>query len=96
VKLILQDDESFLLGNLTGNVNTLTIRGTDAVKSDFRMTLNARVEMSPEALDEVVREEVESAAEALSVNPIAWRCLSPGRPTPTFRYDHLTTLRQEG
>jgi len=93
VKLLLEAGDNFLMGNLTGSGETLNIRGSAGVSSEARLTLNARVQMAPEALEAVVREALAAAGQRrLTATPVAWRCLSPGRPNPTHRYDHVVTL----
>jgi len=95
VKLIVEAGENFLMGNLTGKIDTLSIRGSAGTTSEARLTLNARVETSPEALEDVVRELLDSTSKGrITVTPRAWRCLSPGRPNPTHRYDHVVMARE--
>jgi G3E family GTPase len=90
VKLMLSAGESFLLGNLTGTAATLTLRGSVPPGPEASLTLNARVEMTPEALDAGVREVLAATcADRVQADIVAWRCLSPGRPQPTHRYDHV-------
>ena len=94
VKLILETDDSFLLGNLTGKGETLRIQGSADRSSEAQLTLNARVQMSPEALEELVRDTLNSACKGLiTATPRAWRCLSPSRPNPTHRYKHVVKAR---
>jgi Ni2+-binding GTPase involved in maturation of urease and hydrogenase len=89
VKLIV-DAGDVLVGNLTGAANTLSIRGSAGTGRDARMTLNARVEMPPDVLEDAVREAIDAAARGrINVTPAAWRSLSPGRPQPTHRYLHV-------
>jgi len=81
VKLMVEAGKSFLVGNLTGKSGTLSIRGLVAVSSEARLIINARVQMPPEMLEEVVREVLASASKGrITATPVAWRCLSPGRP----------------
>ncbi len=90
VKFILETDDGFLAGNLTGKGDTLSILGYAGTNSSARLTLNARVQMAPDALEEIVRGMVASTCSGdLTATEVAWRCLSPGRPKPTHRYDHV-------
>lgn len=90
VKLMLEADGNCVMGNLTGKSDTLSIRGLPVTSSDARLIINARVQMSPETLDEVVRETLASTGNGqTTVTQLAWQCLSPGRPNPTHRYDHV-------
>jgi G3E family GTPase len=90
VKMILEAGDDFLMANLTGLNNTLNFRGSAGTSSEARLTLNARVEMSPEELEQIVRKALEALATAnLKTNIVALRSLSPGRPNPTFRFDRI-------
>lgn len=94
VKLMIQSGGEFLTGNLTGPLDTLSISGAAFHTSDARLTLNARVQMPPEALDAVARECLAAACgEAVMAVPLAWRCLMPGRPRPTHRYGRVVDAR---
>ncbi|MCX6236870.1 MAG: hypothetical protein NTY07_04805 [Bacteroidia bacterium] len=95
VKIILEAGDNFLISNLTGLNNTLNFRGSAETSSEARLTLNARVEMNPEDLEQIVRKTLkESVKGNLKVKIIALRCLSPGRPNPTFRFDRIVPSRK--
>jgi G3E family GTPase len=90
VKMILEAGKNFLMGNLTGLGNTLNIRGSAGTGTNARLTLNARVEMDPEILEKIVRKTLELNTDGkIAVKIVAMRSLSPGRPNPTFRFDHI-------
>ena len=90
VKIILEAGSKYLTGNLTGLSNTLNFRGTVGITSNARITLNARVEMTPDELELIVRKILENNIKGdLKAKIIALRCLSPGRPNPTFRFDRI-------
>ncbi len=90
VKLLVETGDRYLAGNLTGKSNTLSIRGSAGTSSEATLILNARVEMSPSTLERIALEALASACqERIRATPVAWRCLSPGRPEPTYRYDHV-------
>ncbi len=92
VKLILEAGDKFLTGNLTGRGDTLNLRGSAGSSAKARLTLNARVEMSPEVLEQIVRQTLSAlATENLNFNIVALRSLSPGRPNPTFRFDRIVS-----
>ena len=93
VKIILENGDNYLMGNLTGKTNTLNLRGSAGISKKARLTLNARVEMSPEVLEEIVRKILDTNSNGnLKVKIVALRCLSPGRPNPTFRFDHIVPI----
>ena len=55
IKMLIESGENYLIGNLTGRNETLSFRSSAGISSEARLTLNARVEVSPEALEEIVR-----------------------------------------
>jgi len=90
VKLILESGDNYLTGNLTGRGETLNFSGSAGTSEKARLTLNARVEMSPEALDQIVRQILSTNTNGnLKSKIIALRSLSPGRPNPTYRFKHI-------
>ncbi len=93
VKLLIESGKDSIGGNLTGGVETLSVRGVDLIGSAAKLTLNARVEMSPESVESIVMDVITSTtAGRIKAATVSLRCLSPGRPTPTHRYDHLVAL----
>jgi G3E family GTPase len=93
VKIILENGANYLLGNLTGKVNTMNFRGSAGTSTNARLTLNARVEMSPETLEQIVRETLNANTEGkFEMKIVALRCLSPGRPNPTYRFKHIVPV----
>lgn len=93
VKLILEAGNNFMTGNLTGKGETLNFRGSAGTSTKARLTLNARVEMSPEALEKIVREALGAHTKGnLEFRIVALRSLSPGRPTPTYRFDRIVSI----
>jgi G3E family GTPase len=90
VKVLIESGENYRVGNLTGLNDTLSFRSSAGTSAKARLTLNARVEMSPETLDVVVRRILdETRGKSIRKKIIALRCLSPGRPKPTFRFDQV-------
>jgi len=90
VKIMLKSGENYLMGNLTGKGETLNFRGSAGTGAKAKLTLNARVEMTPDALEQIVRKTLEAnTSDKLKSKIVAFRCLSPGRPNPTFRFDHI-------
>ncbi len=90
VKLLIESGENYLIGNLIGSNETLSFRSSAGISANARLTLNARVEMNPEALEEIVRKTLDATKSSLIKKKIvALRCLSPGRPNPTFRFEHV-------
>jgi len=90
LKIILESGENYLIANLTGLNSTLKFRGLAGISTKARLTLNARVEMSPGELEQIVRMTLSNySKDNLTANIRALRCLSPGRPNPTYRFDHI-------
>jgi len=49
--------------------------------------------MSPEALEAIVRKILdETTGKSIRKKIVALRCLSPGRPNPTFRFDKVVPV----
>jgi G3E family GTPase len=93
VKLILENGDSYIAGNLTGQGKTLNFRKSAGTSTKARLTLNARVEMRPDTLEQIVRETLAVKANGnLRIKITALRSLSPGRPEPTFRFEHVVPL----
>ncbi|MDR2679461.1 MAG: cobalamin synthesis protein P47K [Tannerella sp.] len=87
VKAILENESLYIVGNLTGKAHTLSLRNSAGTGDTAKLTVNARVETSPEELDALVREVLsETTRDRYESTVLAWRCLQPGRPNPTYRF----------
>ncbi|WP_371380956.1 GTP-binding protein [Sporomusa aerivorans] len=90
VKLLIKTGEGFVIGNITGARSFLTIRGSAGESNEARMTLNARAQMEPDTLKTIVLEEISQAGGSnITSDFTALKCLKPGRPNPTYRYDYI-------
>lgn len=90
IKLLIEAGEHYVIGNLTGKKDSLDIRGAELVGDEAKMILNARVEMSPMDLERIISEVVSTACgEGIIQKVEASKCLSPGGPNPTHRYDYI-------
>ena len=90
VKLAVTSGASLVTMNLVGTRETLEVHGEAAQGTSATLTLNARVQMTPEQLEAIVREQMAKVCgTAVTAQSVAWRCLSPGRPNPTYRYDKV-------
>ena len=90
VKMTIDSGDNYIMGNLTGNAKTLNFRGSAGKGLKARLTFNARVEMSPDMLEQIVHKTLKANLKGnLKAKTIAFKCLSPGRPNPTFRFDHI-------
>ena len=89
VKLSLTSNGKVILGNVGSIGGTVNMRGDSGVKgASAIMTLNARVQMSPDDLQKTVEKILPETAASFSVSAsiINLKCLMPGRPNPTYRY----------
>ena len=78
---------SLAVGNLTGKQDTLSLRGSAGAGEDLKLIINARVETTPELLDQMVREVLIGMIDGkYEEEVVAWRFLQPGRPNPTHRF----------
>lgn len=92
VKMIAENGKDYAVANITGAERTLTLRSGAEQSTDVRLIINARVECSPEHLDQLVREAlIRSIGGRYTDEVIAWRYLQPGRPNPTHRFDEVYT-----
>ena len=91
MKLLLDAPDHFIMGNLTGSKEAISVRGTASEEKNVVMTLNARVQTSPERLEEMIREELAVTDAATDTNGkiLRLRCLMPGRPNPTYHYEKV-------
>jgi G3E family GTPase len=93
VKAILENDSRYIIGNLTGKAHTLSLRNSAGTGDTAKLTVNARVETSPEKLEALVREVLsETACDRCEYAVLAWRCLQPGRPNPTYRFAQVVSI----
>ena len=89
LKVLLSTPNGSLTGNVTSTQGAIGLRGElPEPGRNAALVLNARVHMDPDALVETVETCLEEAAGAhIKANVAHIRSLSPGRPTPTHRYD---------
>lgn len=90
IKIMLESGTNYMVGNLTGNRSTLSIRGRVGVSNDAQLIINARVGVTPQLLEEMVKEALNSTlGSSITQTVKAWKCLSPGYPNPTHRYSKV-------
>lgn len=86
IKVIAENGKQYAVGNITGDVSTLQLRGTAGTSDNVKLIINARVETTPEHLDEIIRGVLVEAIDGRYTDEVlAWRYLQPGRPNPTHR-----------
>ena len=90
VKVIAENGQLYAVGNITGANNMLTFRSGEGESTDIRLIINARVECSPEHLDELVRQALLNVIQGrFTAEVLAWRFLQPGRPNPSHRFSEV-------
>ena len=90
VKLAVTSGAAIVTANLVGTRETLEIHGEAFQGKSARLTLNARAQMSPGQLEAAVCGQMAKVcASAVTAQTVALRCLSPGYPNPTYRYDKV-------
>ncbi len=91
VKIMLEAGGKSTLGNITGTQNTVQLRNSAGTSDSAELTINARVETSPETLWEMVNTilQKQCANGNIRHRVLASNYLSPGRPNPTHRYANV-------
>ena len=92
VKFLLQGKNEGIVGNIVGKKETGSLRTLDSKSDDVYLTVNARVEVHPDTLIEIIKEEVERVFSAVGYKQEKLNALIPGRPNPTFRYREIVKL----
>ena len=90
VKAILHLDGKECVANLTSLDGDVDVRNTEPKSDQPILILNARVQISPEELENMVHELLETVVpEQLDIQIQTMRCLMPGRPNPTHRFAEI-------
>ncbi|WP_297100084.1 GTP-binding protein [uncultured Draconibacterium sp.] len=90
IKVLLENHQEFISGNITGSSKTLSIRGEVSESEKVQLTINARAEITPEKLDRLIKETLNSVSgNEIKTTIKAWKYLSPGYPKPTHRYKNV-------
>ncbi|MFS4457423.1 GTP-binding protein [Maribacter sp. 2304DJ31-5] len=87
LKTFLKGGPSHLNANLTGTDREISVQGTPFSEASARLVVNIRAEAPPRLLKEIVDDIVDAYADHhILFDTIELKHLSPGRPTPTYRY----------
>jgi len=91
VKMLIASGDATLVANITQTHGEPAIRGALPTPSrSADVTLNARVEMSPEELESIVKEALtQTAGQGVHIDFRSLHSLRPGRPEPTYRYEEI-------
>jgi len=90
VKLVIESDGKRCMANLTQLRGGIVFRGDEPFMGfQANLILNARVQMSPEKLEEIVRAAFSASIQNhISSTIRSLSSIMPGRPDPTYRYSH--------
>jgi len=91
LKALLDCGGGRLLANLTGVNERVSLRKDGTLtEPTASLTMNARVQVTPEDMDSLFREALDEAcAGAATCVVTAFHCIKPGRPAPTYRYNRV-------
>ncbi|ERK56904.1 CobW/P47K family protein [Gemella bergeri ATCC 700627] len=92
VKFLLQGANEGIVGNIVGKKETGSLRTLDRQSDKIFLTVNARVEVHPDKLVEIIKEEVDRVFAKVGYKQEKLNALIPGRPNPTFRYREIVKL----
>lgn len=90
LKILIKDSERYMIANMTGSSKTITIRGSLKKGKDARLTINARIQICPEELEALINTVLAHVCkDKICCDTKASKCLSPGRPNPTYRFNYI-------
>jgi G3E family GTPase len=90
VKIIIENGDQYAAANLTGASDTLSFRWYAGSGDTAKMTVNARVEMKPDELEELVLKILSihlNGNISMKINRLS--SITPGYPKPTYRYKKI-------
>ncbi len=85
VKILIENEKNFSVGNLTGKKNTLMYRGEAGVGNEAKLTINARVNMEPTSLEKMVKDVISLTLGRVKMKTLSFNCFSPAYPEPTYK-----------
>jgi G3E family GTPase len=92
LKMLLASGDGRCVASLT-RTDGDTMLHCDILSADTQsdLIINARVEMSPEQLEQIVCEQLKESCDTHRIDAkiINLKSLMPGRPNPTYRYDRV-------
>ena len=90
VKLVIESDGKRCMANLTQLCGEIVLHGNESLTgAQANLILNARVQMPPEKLEEIVRLGFNASGKnSISATIRTFSSIMPGRPNPTYRYSH--------
>lgn len=90
LKMIVEDSsDRCIKASLTSSTGKISTDGdTWVMVAPLTLTLNARVQIAPQALERIVRETLAATADG-KLSVVTLQSFSPGRPKPTYRYSEV-------
>lgn len=87
IKTVLYDEDMAFYANIAGSSDEISLQTQRGDYTSGNMIFNARVQMSPAQLEELVRALCvsESIQRMANMEIHSLRCFQPGRPNPTYR-----------
>ncbi len=91
LKIYLTAPGSHVVGNVTSNDGTISLRGSIAPEQrQMSLLVNARVHVQPDVLRDAVERLLQATAgDRLEAKITDMRSFFPGRPQPTYRYKNV-------
>lgn len=89
IKMLIDTPSGRIVSNLTALNGAIDLRAEGAAsRLTATLTVNARAQVSPGDLEEMLRRALKTACYARAAHTVtAFHCISPGRPVPTYRFD---------
>lgn len=89
IKMLIDTSGGRLIANLAALHGAIDLRAEGAAnRLAATLTVNARAQVSPGGLEEILRRALKTACYARAAHAVkAFHCISPGRPVPTYRFD---------
>lgn len=90
LKFLLQAGNGYVIANLVGGSKDVSLRHEVPSGNAALLTINARVEMPPDQLQQMMESELQKACgNSIAVTAKTTNVLTPGRPNPTYRYSSV-------
>jgi Ni2+-binding GTPase involved in maturation of urease and hydrogenase len=90
IKVLVENGDACIAGSLTGVSGTLSFQGSAGTGNHIKLTVNARVETSPDTLNQTIRNTLDECTHhPYKTETDTWTCLQPECPAPTHRLDKI-------
>jgi hypothetical protein len=83
IKVLVENGDACIAGSLTGTPGTLSFQGSAGTGDHIKLTVNARVETSPDTLNQTIRNTLDECTHhPYKTETGTWTCLQPECPAP--------------